>query len=620
VFRYWNVIDGQFVEDTARQRLTAVEAPLRADVSRDGRIDADDAALSRAGRPFRFWVNEDSEKGDYVGQVADATSNASDLKVNGKLDLVNLFPVVVDLTAFEEAWGAAATAIRASTSARLRYCVLGDGFSFENALGLATAAVTTADGTPLESATLTPLSDDGVDIGELSGGSLTSPVALAFEAAGAVDGGLTLDVLVGGSVVYSCSLPMAISSVDAMYRHADLRGAAENAAFAPTVPTEPRNGPDDETDGRHFVFVHGYNVGAAASRAWARSMFKRLWWADSRAAFTAIDWKGDDSQMSVPAKGDISPNYYVNVKNAFMTADALTRLCRMLSGEKVMLAHSLGNVLVSSAAVDHGLMYLRYYMLNAAVPMEAYDEGEKDDLMVDGAWKGVDERFRSSRFSDLFNSTTNDFRWGLSWKGRFNGIRNAINCYSPTEDVLANPSHVKVFGVQSEDFGGAWAKQELFKGCALWYGVNAATFAGAAIEGGWGVNARFVANPLAYVPLVGFNASYFERYTREDLIASPLYTSFDDERMASTNLLAFADDALRAKMLGDAIPAESFAVGANETRGVDDNYDMQGVQPNGWPKDRIKDGVAAWRHSDIKDVALSYVFHLFQLLKKGGSE
>ena len=35
VFRYWNVIDGQFVEDTARQRVTAVEAPLRADVNRD---------------------------------------------------------------------------------------------------------------------------------------------------------------------------------------------------------------------------------------------------------------------------------------------------------------------------------------------------------------------------------------------------------------------------------------------------------------------------------------------------------------------------------------------------------------------------------------------------------
>ena len=42
-------------------------------------------------------------------------------------------------------------------------------------------------------------------------------------------------------------------------------------------------------------------------------------------------------------------------------------------------------------------------------------------------------------------------------------------------------------GVESENFGGAWSKQELFKGCALWYGVNAATFSGAEIEGGWGI-------------------------------------------------------------------------------------------------------------------------------------
>ena len=109
-------------------------------------------------------------------------------------------------------------------------------------------------------------------------------------------------------------------------------------------------------------------------------------------------------------------------------------------------------------------------------------------------------------------------------------------------------------GVESEDFGGAWSKQELFKGCALWYGVNAVLFSGAEIEGGWGINAQYVANPLAYIPLSGFNASYVKDYTREDLIANPLFTSFNDERMASTNALVFSDVALRAKMLGDFVP------------------------------------------------------------------
>ena len=72
---------------------------------------------------------------------------------------------------------------------------------------------------------------------------------------------------------------------------------------------------------------------------------------------------------------------------------------------------------------------------------------------------------------------------------------------------------------------------------------------------------------------------------------------------------------LRAKMLGDAIPAESFAAGANVTGGVKDNHDMQSQTPNGWPKQREKntsDGIIRqWLHSDLKDISFFYVYQLF---------
>ena len=347
---------------------------------------------------------------------------------------------------------------------------------------------------------------------------------------------------------------------------------------------------------------------------------QRLWWAGSRSKFTAVDWRGDDSQIPVPTQGDISPNYYVNVKNAFMTAPALASLCGQLSGDKVMLGHSLGNMLVSSAAVDHDLAYLKYYMLNAAVPMETYDENESDELMVDGAWRDVSPTFRASRFTQLFAQSPQDFRASLSWRGRFAGIADAVNCYSPTEDVLTNPTTNKIFGMESSNFGGAWSKQELFKGCSLWYGVNAVTFSGTEIEGGWGINAAYTANPLAYVPFVGLRASYFEDWTREDMITDPLFTSFDDERMASTNLLEIVDAELRAKMLSDAIPAESFAAGANETKGLSENYNLQTGTSERWPEDRCKrvngNSYPLWRHSDVKDVSFYYVHALFKKITK----
>jgi hypothetical protein len=258
-------------------------------------------------------------------------------------------------------------------------------------------------------------------------------------------------------------------------------------------------------------------------------------------------------------------------------------------------------------------------MLNAAVPIEAYNATANNALMVDGAWRDIPAKFRAARWSSQFSQSPyeNDFRGTLSWKGRFAGIQNAVNCYSPTEDVLKNPRVNKIFGMSvGEDFGGAWSKQELFKGCALWYGVNSITFAGAEIEGGWGINARYMANPLAYIPLSGFIPSYFSEYTREDLITKPLFTSMNDDRMSSTNELNFVDANLRAKMLGDAIPAESFAAGANETGGGVMNYNMQTDTPNGWPEERSeeKDGniVRYWFHSDIKNVSYYYVYKLFE--------
>ena len=95
--------------------------------------------------------------------------------------------------------------------------------------------------------------------------------------------------------------------------------------------------------------------------------------------------------------------------------------------------------------------------------------------------------------------------------------------------------------------------------------------------------------------------------------------------MHSTNLFTIADasyrDELRAKFLADAIPATSFAAGANYTRGLMDNHNVQDDIQNGWPtqrEEKTPDGVISkWLHSDLKDVSFFYVYQLFNKVIKG---
>lgn len=56
------------------------------------------------GRTFYYWVNEDKFSGDWINQSLNLVPNTRDLKVNGTFDLVNFFPVALDLSAFAAAW------------------------------------------------------------------------------------------------------------------------------------------------------------------------------------------------------------------------------------------------------------------------------------------------------------------------------------------------------------------------------------------------------------------------------------------------------------------------------------------------------------------------------------
>ena len=88
----------------------------------------------------------------------------------------------------------------------------------------------------------------------------------------------------------------------------------------------------------------------------------------------------------------------------------------------------------------------------------------------------------------------------------------------------------------------------------------------------------------------------------------------------STNLFTIADatyrEQLRAKFFGDAIPATSFAAGANDMgRGLK-SYNMHDYIVTSWPR-KDSDGKSVWYHSDIKNVAYYFTHKLFKKVMNG---
>ena len=330
--------------------------------------------------------------------------------------------------------------------------------------------------------------------------------------------------------------------------------------------------PDEERDGGAagptLVFVHGYNVAEWEARAWADGMFKRLCWSGLNAKFAAVAWHGNDGQVDLPAVGLVTPNYQVNVEHAFATAPAFATLVNGLPGDKYILAHSLGNMVVSEAKRAHGLQYAKYFMLNAAVAVEAYDAvsgvtAESKAGMTHPEWIGYPDRVRASHWWELFPQ--GDGRRTLTWKGLFANVTNTINYYSSEEEVLANgDGTVPSFPRRNR----AWSDQELWKGNKPVTDVPLVSMG--RNEGGWAFNPDHHVyeqpiGPPAPATLRRRTPDETTNLTDAVMRECPFFGHFANRSIyTSTNGVIISDNpAYRAQLLADAIPSESFAAGAN---------------------------------------------------------
>ena len=178
--------------------------------------------------------------------------------VNGRLDLVNLFPVKLDLKAFIDAWGSAATFQISAPDGSLHFC--GVDVAPEAAGAIQTDDVYTTTGDPLYAADLTEVEYEGAGIEPTDYlGNGNGPGVLAFDAVEAY-GKPKLSVLLGETPVLEFELPLSLSSVRDMYRWHNGRHLSEQGETRQSMMGGPLNNPDRLEGAKTLIFLHGTNV------------------------------------------------------------------------------------------------------------------------------------------------------------------------------------------------------------------------------------------------------------------------------------------------------------------------------------------------------------------------
>ena len=273
----------------------------------------------------------------------------------------------------------------------------------------------------------------------------------------------------------------------------------------------------------------------------------------------------------------------------------------------------------------------KYFMLNAAVAMEAYEPiagitQESHDNMTPEAWIAYPDRVRATHWYELFPE--GDGRRLLTWKGRFANVTNIVNFYSTQEEVVNNGDGA-VHSITERNC--VWYNQETRKG--NW------TMMLHANEGGWAFNGHYDTSTNYWIGNNLQTETYHLTPAQANALADgalktkPFFQDFANEEMySSTNGVVVATNYLyRAEMLAYAIPSESYAVGANPLPGLDvivdisasmeGNYNMaelflSGIDDLPHNGDKPKKMYRNWQHSTFVQRSYKRTCQLYKVITR----
>ena len=618
-FLYWGVVDGFFVRDQVDQLITSVNPPLLPDIGNDGRIDDADVAAYLDGKKFRFWCNGETVKGNYAKENPDVGENAFNQTVDGAYDLVNFFPLAVDMESFIESWGNFVTyrLVRAETwEYSFNYCFA--DMPWNDIRSMQTSTVHTVEGPLLRETSLGTIPREGIRLPLVDfQASAPSNRVMVAEAQDA-DCGMCLEIERDGKLLYSFHVPLNIRYVKELYSWINMRQTSDEWERR---PTDIRH--DAGREGRkQFIFLHGANVAEADAEIWGDQIYKRLWHSGADVDFYNVDWRSNI--------GLTGANYQENASNAFVVASNLAPILAAIPGEKVVMAHSLGNMVVSSMIQDHGLQVSKYLMCNSAVPAEAYDPSPalRVPQLVHPYWEDYPTNTWASCWHELFNAFPNDDRRLLGWPGRFADVAQyAVNFYSTGDEVLELAENNSIFigtgahedGVPGLDFGHqSWHKQELFKGRS-----RATEGLGGTDWAGWGFNWDSYWGPsISDTPSSAkYDASAAAQLSSEQLMVDPVFWPNPSSMTNSVIPLL-----VRGAILAQGIPALAPPTGGTrfpqwpigKTFDLNQPEGQDSIErPNEWPIRSRYPG--RWLHSDMKDVAYYYTCKFYEIIVEKGN-
>ncbi len=633
--------DGGTTEFSDVIQVCLLKVDMIPDYNHDRKIDDVDRTRLSSNETYRFWLNDDHEISDADGEdwPGSSTPDYNGDHANGLRDLADFFPVYLDI----------GQAVQLCPTNAFRYVIKQADSALNGVPTTLKADSANEDYKPeayqtrptvaqaMTNAQLKQITATGVEVtgvGMENAATTGEGFVMIFEGRNATTSPLVLEIRrrTDDQLITKAEMPLRLSSVTDMYRYLNLRPAAGDTTHGGASQTnEPPNNPDSLSNGKNLVFLHGYSPDfgeTTAIEGWLPEVFKRFYWSGSRAKFHAVSWRsGQDDQM----------DYQKNVTNAFCTASALKDYVAGLSGDVIVAAHSLGNIVVSSAIVDHSMSVFKYMLCDAAVASEAYDATMTQEInLVNAWWTDYSNRTWAVNWYQLF-SGTGDTRQNLTWRDRLADVVNnteAWNFYSTGDEVFELTSDQGLLtGLWS---GGidwwfivpipanpgrySWQKQELFKGTR--YSDGWSSFGGTA-EAGWGVAYTSIqtededGNYEYHVVPIYTNAAGANAASDDSLRSSPVFKHSPDW-LVSTNALSQGQLNF---MLGMGIPALTPSIGRTQLpldiipldRQKDLNSPVNtGFKPNGWPADGHTGPFdARWLHNDMKDVAYFYTYKLF---------